>query len=383
MIFIFAFALTGPVSNPPVYCRPVSTLDFDSIIARANQLQARYDANFAGQPRISRNPTMLDEMAAEAQQLIAAAGTLEEADTTEVVARLEKSVSLYRDEAVSIRTAQAASSDTHVAHEFGGWAQLVFERYRRHFAGQSRSTRDLGLLGEMVDTLERLQRNLEALDHEEAATQDALRSIETNLSLYRAERAEIVAARGAGTLNEQAGILAAVANEQFTLYRSHFAGHARLSRRPGLLDRMILTLEGVLDRMEGLRTQGLHLESNDKNIQVVNTQLSAYRKELEAVRAARQNTTYENLVNGLGEAANKIFERYRENFSGQDRKTRDAGLLSTLCDGLYDLACQMDDLDGVRDNETNQHNLSVVLDHLRMYQREHRMVLEAQSGTGS
>ena len=369
------------MSHPPVYCRPVSTLDLDSILKRVDSLQARYDANFAGQPRITRNPALLDEMAQEAQALLSAARALPAEDAKDVVARLEKSTTLYGDEAASIRTAQAAGADAHVAHELGGWAQLVFERYRRHFAGQSRSTRDLGLLTEMSETLESLERSLDALDPEEAAAQDALRTVRSNLSLYRAERTGILSARGAGTLAEQAGILASVANDQFSLYRAHFAGHARLSRRPGLLERMLQTLEGVMDRMEALRTQGLHLDSNDQNITIVQTQLTAYRAELKAVREARQNTTFENLVNGLGEAANKVFQKYREHFSGQDRKTRDVGLLVVLCDGLYDLARQMDDLDGVREDETNQHNLSVVLDHLRMYQREHRMVLEAQSGS--
>ncbi len=370
--------MTGPIGHPSVYFRPVSSSELDSILKRVDSLQARYDANFAGQPRITRNAGLLDQMAEEAESLVAAARALSGEDTADVVARLEKSASLYGDEAASIRTAQAAGDDAHVAHELGGWAQLIFERYRRHFAGQSRSTRDLGLLTEMIESLESLERSLDALDSEEDAAQESLRPVRSNLSLYRTERSGILTARGAGTLAEQAGILASVANQQFDLYRSHFAGHSRLSRRPGLLDRMIQTLEGVQDRMEGLRTQGLHQESNDQNIEIVKTQLKAYRTELEAVRAARQNTTYENLVNGLGEAANKIFTRYREHFSGQDRTTRDAGLLSVLCDGLYDLARQMDDLDGVREDETNQHNLSVVLDHLRMYQREHRMVVEAQ-----
>jgi hypothetical protein len=359
----------------------VSTLDLDSITQRAERLQSRYDANFAGQPRITRNPALLDEMASEADSLLAAARALSVDVGMALVARLEQSRTLYADEAVSIRTAQAAGADAYMAHELGSWAHLIFERYRRHFAGQSRATRDLGLLAGLVADLERLEKSLEDLDDEEDAREEALRSIRSNLALYRSEHTTILAARGAGTLQEQAGVLASVANNQFTLYRAHFAGEGRLSRRPGLLDRIIQTLEGAMDRMEGLRVQGLYLESNDQNINVVARQLKAYRTELSAVRTARQDTTFEVLVNSLGEAANQIFQRYRESYSGQDRVSRDAEQLGDFCDGLYDLARQMDDLDGVREDETNQHNLSVVLDHLRMYQREHRMVIEAQSGS--
>jgi hypothetical protein len=359
----------------------VSTLDLDSITQRAERLQARYDANFAGQPRITRNPGLLDEMAGELDSLLAAARNLSLDSAAELVTRLEQSRTLYSKEAESIRTAQAAGADAYVAHELGAWAQLIFDRYRRHFAGQTRSTRDLGLLAGLVTDLERLETSLEALEDEESAREEALQPIRSNLALYRSENTTILAARGAGTLEEQAGVLATVANDQFALYRAHFAGHARLSRRPGLLDRIIQTLEGVMDRMKGLVSQGLYLESNDQNINIVERQLKAYRTELGAVRAARQETTFENLVNGLGEASNQIFQRYREHFSGQDRVSRDIGLLGDLCDGLYDLARQMDDLDGVREDDTNQHNLSVVLDHLRMYQREHRMVVEAQSGS--
>jgi hypothetical protein len=360
----------------------VSVLDLDSILERISSLQKRYDANFAGQPRITRNPSLLDEMAKEATKLLSATGGLTQSDekVREVVGRLESSQALYTNEAASIRAAQDGGADTYVAHELSGWAQLVFERYRRHFAGQSRSTRDLGLLAEIIHDLVQLEKNLEALE-EEGSNDDALESLRTNLALYRSEQVDILTARGAGTLQEQSGILASIANDQFDLYRAHFANHARLSRRPGVLERMIQTLEGVMDRMEGLRTQGLHSESNDQNISIVQRQLTAYRAELTAVRKTRQNTTFENLVNGLGEAANQTFQRYREHFSGQDRATRDGGLLGVLCDGLYDLARQMDDLDGVREDETNQHNLSVVLDHLRMYQREHRMVVEAKAGS--
>ncbi len=354
--------------------------DLAALRSEIDRIHARYDAHFSGQPRVSRDPTLLDEMVKQTDALLPRVRAAGDAGLVET---LEKNRTLYSNEARAVREAQAAPPEVLSAHELGAWANLTFNRYRRHFAGKSRATRDLGLLAEMIDDLGRVERAVEALqkrlDQPVASVDGTLKEVSDSRALYTRERAAIREARGAGTLDEQGSILASVANDQFQLYRHHFAGKSRLSRRPALMERMIASLELVLERMKALEAQGLRSDSNTRNIGIVDSRLTLYREELSKIRETRQQNSFSRLVSAFGESANGLFEKYREGFAGQDRKTRDPDALSVLCDGLYDLARQMDDLDRVREDETNQHNLAVVLDQLRLYEREHRMVVDARA----
>jgi len=353
--------------------------DITALRSEADRIHARYDAHFAGQPRISRDAGLLDDMVARTDALLPRARA---AGADSVVATLEKNRTLYIDEARAVRDAQKAPPEVLAAHEMGAWATLAFNRYRRHFAGKGRATRDLGLLAEMIDDLTRLERGLKGLvarlEERVPSLESTLKQVSESRVLYTGEQAAIREARGAGTLDEQGDILATVANDQFQLYRHHFAGKSRLSRRPSLMERMIASLDVVLERMRALEAQGLHAESNRRNIGIVDGRLKMYREELEKVRETRQQSSLSRLVSAFGESANKVFEEYRQTFAGQDRKTRDPEALSILCDALYDLARQMDDLDRVREDETNQHNLAVVLDQLRLYQREYGLIIDAR-----
>lgn len=351
--------------------------DEDALLERLRLIHQRYETQFAGQPRITRDAGVLDNLVAEVQAVDREAGGLgSEAVRTLAAAR----VTLYTDEAAAVREAQAGGPDALQAHLLTTWARFALRRYRRHFAGRSRATRDVGLLGELIADLERIDVEMTELArrHESDSLLSERDQVRDSLGLYRGERGAIAGARGAGTLGEQASILASIANDQFALYRAHFAGKSRLSRRPARLERMVSTLEQVADRMNALQIQGLHDESNERNIQVVAERLGMYRKELEAVRGARQGTTMERLVHALGEEANALFEEYRGHFAGQDRATRDLDLLDRLFEALHDVGRQMEDLDQVRPDENNQRNLAIVLDHLRLYGREDDLIRQAR-----
>jgi hypothetical protein len=359
----------------------MSHTDIEAARRRAAQIQARYDAHFAGQPRVSRDASLLDTLITESERLLADLRSSRDAAATELRDSVTKNRELYRREAEAVRAAQSAPGEVLAAHEFATWAQFTFNRYRRHFAGQARATRDLGLLAELIGDLVRFERGLAGLAdrHEDPMITATLEQVRSSIALYRGEQGAIVEARGAGTLQEQADILAAVANGQFTLYRAHFAGKSRVSRRPALLERMVETLTGVAERMRALDAQGLHAESNTRNVAVVGERLAMYRDELDRVRETRQATNFNQLVSALGEAANTIFTTYREQYAGKDRTGRDPQVLSEMCDALYDLARQMDDLDRVREDDQNQHNLAVVLDHLRLYEREYGLIQDAKA----
>ena len=348
--------------------------DQTALDERVRQIHGRYEALFAGQPRITRDPTILEQML---RDLDGVAGSGPAPELTELI---EERRALYQGEIEAVRAAQAEGPDALEAHLLANWARLTYARYRRHFAGQSRTTRDLGLLSELVADLERLQVEIGDLwaRYQSESLGQARNRVHESLLLYREERGAIAAARGAGTLGEQASILATVANAQFRLYSDHFAGKSRLSRRPARLERIVGTLTQTRDRMDALRQQGLHDPSNERNIGVVDGRLELYRKELEAVRSARQQTSMEALVRGLGEAANAAFDQYREHFAGQDRGTRDLQLLDSILEELHDMARQMDDLDRVRDDPANQRNLAIVLDQIRSYDREDQLIRDAK-----
>ncbi len=349
-------------------------MDDNELQRRAGAVRAKYEAHFAGQARITRDAGLLDTLGAELKELRPAA-------TGEALAEIDRDIELYAREAVAVREAQSGGPQALEAHLLEGWARFNYGRYRRNFANQSRSTRDAGLLQEMISELERLDGEMARLSKagDPPGLSDARAELHKRLDMYKTEQREVAGSRGAGTLEEQGGLLARLANDQFQLYRGHFAGKSRVSRRPALITRMLGTLEGIRERMEALRAQGHFSEHNEGNLKIITQRQEAWRGELEAIRAAKQQAGFDDLVNALGEAANKIFEEYRANFAGKDRASRDLEVLNRLFEALYHLARQMDDLDRVREDEANEHNLSVVLDSLRLYDREDARIREAKT----
>lgn len=351
---------------------------------KVNDLNAQYDSFFAGQPRISRDVALMDSLRDNIRPVVTALAALPASrDRDEVLDTARKNLSLYETESKSIREAQSGGPDALEAHRLSTWAGFATRRYVRHFAGKSRATRDLGLLSELIEDLKHLNEDLSALSQEftNAELTDARTTVENSLKLYQDERTAIQEARGRSTPEELADLLAQVANDQFQIYQEHFVGKSRVSRRPDLLQRVINSLEGVLDLMQSANVKLPGHAHNPRNIETVTRQIAFYRTELDEIRKARQDTKFPDLVGALGTAANEIFAEYRKHFAGQDRRTRDLALLSKLCDQLYEVAHQMDDLDRVREDEMNLHNLSIVLDNLRFYEREYDEVGKAQAGT--
>lgn len=339
---------------------------------RLEALKRRYQSNFAGHPRISRSVDLLNEMITEAEAL------LEGADAASAEA-IEAELKLYRREATSIAEAQAQGEGVQSAHHSAAMAEQVFARYRRHFAGEDRRSRDLGLMDVMIEDLEILAEQLRGVD--DLRIKESLGHADQYLDLFKRERQSIAQLRLEGTLSAQSDLLAKLANDQLYLYRDHFAGQSRLSRRPILLERIIYQLDELLERMRALTAQGFHAENHQRNASLISDRVAEYRVELRQIREAKGQSTFEGLVNSLGEAANKIFEAYRAEFAGKSRGDRDLKRLDALCEGLYQLARQMDDLDRVREDAVNHQNLQIVLDHLRLYGKERGAITAAQSPT--
>ncbi len=349
------------------------------IESKSNGIHSQYTYAFAGKPRLTRRPDLLETMIRDTNALVKQATGLGPAGT-KVGQTLKERLKLYTDELQAVQQAQSAGPAAIEATILGTRANFAFFVYRRHFAGQNRATRDLGLLEDIVSYLEALRREYEALSVSyPAAISPADRdTINSNLELYRNELSNIREAQLAGTPEEQASALANVANTQFEAYRVHFAGKSRLSRRPALIGRLVSTLTTTRERMTGLRDAGLTVEFNDKNIDIVSERLEIYAREKGEIEKTRQDTSFEGLVDAYANAANDIMSEYAENFAGKNRATRELKMLADLYDRLWEIERQMNDLNSAVENQTNLQNLHLVQDTLMVYAREYEEIAKAR-----
>ncbi len=351
---------------------------------KVDAVSQRYDARFAGKARATRSVEELDEIIRDLKALHTEGQGLMNGDNTELQQILEtaqSNIDLYTEERKKIVDIQNQGPEVVEGAMLANWANFVFDEYHRHFAGKNRGTRDVGRIDEMIAELEGVKDDMEALlkKSDLEGTQKDLEVVKNNLKMYQDELENILAARRAGTRDERISNLANMANDQFSIYRAQFAGKGRTTRRPGLLERVIKNLNGILNDMRELNTKGTRSEINVKNITIVQENLKLYTSELKEIKGARDNTTLEDFAGMLGGAANDTMAAYREHFAGQNRATRDLDLLSSLIDEMYEIALQMREVkDAAPDLDVNSRNIQIVLDNLIMYQTEYRRVQEAK-----
>ncbi len=346
----------------------------------------QYNLHFAGQMRATRSPDMMRLMIEAAEAISRDTKRVEaNGDAAEKQSLLDmcsERLALYQSELAAIESARKTiGRDGLEAALLGTRANFIFHRYIRHFAGQDRGTRDLGLLAEMTADLHAISDQMAALANGPAAAdlEHDRAVVAEYIELFSNERGAVLAARDSGTLEDQAGRLANLANDQFHLYSMHFAGRARVSRRPELLERMIGTLESVIERMKGLQQIGHHSEHNAGNIAIVAERLADWRSELAAVREQRQSTPLLTMVEALGEAVEPVLATYNEEFAGLDRLTRELGLLTVLCDALGELERQMERIGSVEQLTANERNLQMVRDAMVMFEKEWQAIAEAKT----
>ncbi len=354
----------------------------DALRKQFDELTSEYHARFAGQSRVTRDVGEIDSIVARAKELASKLAALPggDADVDELKRVSRENAELFAQERERIVEARKAAPEVVEFASLGTTANFAFARYRRHFAGKSRNTRDLGLLDEIVEDLGKVDKRMRELH---AKTKDAdmlpdMDLVAENVKMYKAERAAIAEARGAGTPDQQADSLAEVANEQFKVYTDSFAGKSRITRRPALLQRLITNLKDVKAKMLALKTSGFVSEVNDRNMQIVSDNLSMYEAEIGEIKKVRAQTKLIDLMGNLGGAANDCMAEYREHYAGQDRTTRDLERLSKLCDQLGEIARQMSDLARVEKNEMNAKNLAVTSDNLVMLENEYREIQKAK-----
>jgi hypothetical protein len=357
----------------------------ETLATELDQLDNEYSSNFAGQSRMTRDVALLDRIITRGNDIVKRIDQIPSAAQGPELVRLrdaaKNNLALYAQERGAILRAQEVGPTFEQFSLEATSANLVFGRYARHFAGKDRATRDLALLGELVDDLKQIDKRMGAL-LEEHRVQDFQRDREVvvqNLQQYQKEIPLIENAQKSGTPEERASVLASLANNQFAVYQTHFAGEPRISRRPALLMRIISSLKSIKERMVAFQQGGLNLEFNDKNIEVVTGRLEVYENELAEIRKLRQQTQMADIMGELGGAANKLFETYRASFANKPRQQVDTDLLGGLCDKLGEIRRQMSDMARAEDNEMNDKNLDIVTEQLVMFEGEYEAVIASKA----
>lgn len=345
-----------------------------------------YASDFAGHSRLTRDIDQMDRMIKRVAAVVSQVDRIPTAAQGPELARLREaaaaSLSLYEGERAAIVRAQEIGPAFEQFSLEASNANFVFARYVRHFANQDRATRDLALLGELVEELRQIDKRMTAVleaSPKNADFEKDRKIVRDNLAQYQKEIELIEAAQSTGTPEEQASIQATLANNQFNIYQAHFAGEPRISRRPALLMRVTATLKKIRERMVALRAGGLTVEFNSKNIAIIEDRLGIYEPELAEIRKIRQATPMTDIMGELGGAANKLFDEYRTNFANKARTQADASRLSTMCDKLGEIRRQMLDLSFAEDSEMNQRNVEIVTDQLSMFETEFTALVRAQS----
>ncbi len=356
----------------------MSDTTLQALQRRTDELQARYQYGFAGKPRATRDLTMLDELIATGRALLTEAEGTKGGDA--VATSIRERIDVYLREREAIVQAQQAGPDARRAAILATRANQTFAVYRRHFAGQSRTTRDVALLDEMIAELESVAADMAAL-----ATRfvhDGLERdrqvVANNLESWRRERDAVLQAQTPDDTTQLASVLAGLANGQFELYRIHFAGQPRLSRRPALIQRVLRRLDEIDRGMAKVEKDGAAPDFNARNREIVAERTAVYRKEADAIAEARQGTTPGELIDALAQAANAVMDEYHEHFAGKDRATRDLSKLVELTDRMWEIERQMWALDRALDDVANQRNIGIVHDALNVYAGEYDRIREAQ-----
>lgn len=358
----------------------------ESLGKELETIDREYANDFAGHSRLTRDIGQIERMIAKAESVLARVEQIpvaaRGADLHGVHSGATQSIALYKQERAAIARAQEVGPVFELFSSEATSANTVFARYARHFAGKDRTTRDVALLAELVDELKQIEKRMSGLieEHGHADFQKDRTIVRENLGQYQKEIEQIEKAQSSGSPEDQASILANIANSQFAVYQVHFAGEPRVSRRPTLLIRVITQLKKIKDRMQALKKGGLDVEFNDKNIAIVEDRLATYERELTEIRKLRQATPMTDIMGELGGAANKLFDEYRQNYSDKPRSSADAARLGNICDKLGEIRRQMVETSWAEESDMNSKNLEIVNEQLAMFEAEYEAVVRAQAG---
>ena len=154
------------------------------------QLDKEYADAFAGQSRLTRDLDLLDRMIARGKSILQRIDTVPSAARGAELTRLRdtaaQSINLYGQERAAIVRAQEVGPSFEAFSSEATSANLLFGRYGRHFAGKDRGTRDVALLGELVEELKQTDKRMGAVleDTRNADFERDRKVVRDNLAQY-------------------------------------------------------------------------------------------------------------------------------------------------------------------------------------------------------
>jgi hypothetical protein len=247
-------------------------------------------------------------------------------------------------------------------------------RYSWNFAGFPRGTRDTSELDELIRATAALISQADALGDE-----DLVASLRERRKLYQRERREILAVQNAHEHAVKASFIFLDVRARHHFYMRNFAGEERASRDlDGLKEALqeVGTIHGELKELIG-STAEAPLASYAEEAERVR---SMFQSEIEAIEQSRRDLSADAAVSASARAANTLFARYRNNFSGLPRISRRPALIDRLIKSLEAIHQWMESIEEPGESdETLQQNLNIVVQQLSTWQAEREEIRNARA----
>lgn len=341
----------------------------------SDKLHAEYRRNFGGLPRITRDADLLRSIRDQTLQLREQAPK----QGTQLRETLRARAALYAKELKAIEQQQKQSPYAMAAARVASDANATFDRYRRHFGGKSRWSRDVRLLEELIEELVLAESNFKVVyEHwNHGSVKRDLDVVQRNIELYTSELREINASRENLSDDEKASETAGSANTLFESYRALFAGLPRLSRRPELLERLLTSLREVEARMVATAAEGNTNEHLRGNMKLVRDQIEMWETELPQIQQGRLDSELSDLIMALGTEVDSVWGIWGEGYASQPRETRDLERLSGLLDRSDEVARQARELHRTYQIDATDRLLRVARDQRTILIREYALIKEA------
>ncbi len=216
----------------------------------------------------------------------------------------------YQAECGAVAQIQAAaSSHDRRASVLTTRARLVLHRYVRHFAGRPRRGRDLARMAEIRSALLELfdaLRPLAGAIHTRSVAEE-IGAVGGFLDFFAAEQAELERARDSGSLLDRSQTLQDMLVVLEQGWQREVVAVDRLLRRPGLVQRYIAGLDGVLEGLMQVRHANLP-DHHELATQRAAALLGRWQDELVAVQQARQLCAATTLIDQLLDHASALAE---------------------------------------------------------------------------
>jgi len=360
----------------------MSKASYASLKETSDKLENRWQREFAGRPRHTRDLAVLDKMIEKATATARKAKVLKGDAADQLKVSVASRLNLYLTERAAIAEAIFDRPEIAAVHDTGRAIDAVYAEWRRHFAGQNRGTRDVARLEDLVTRLTAYETEMNAIaeSQPDLVKPEGVMDVGAQLQLFQEELVELKKAREGVAGKDRLVNAFSEAQQALDRYKAHFAGQPRATCDPTIMAAIIARLKGALTILDGANgTDAAEIEGFEANRTTVGQQLALYESELGLVKTARDTAPPRDAGGLLAQSANAIFETYQKNYAGQSRHTRDLRLLSDLCDRLADIGAQMKICADEVADQSLRKNEEIVGDRRRLYENEWVEIAKAKA----